>query len=289
MGDSLKSFLIAAAGWFGISHRDAIAAVREAGFGGVEILCKPGFFEHENPAHVEEVRAALANWPDAVVTFHAPFHTVDLSSTDPAVWDHAVDYVSQSLRVASSLRAESATVHTRGGGGPEAKEWADGNFAAFRRALDVLAPIATECNVTLSVENMPGQRFTAKSEELLDLIEPYPEHVVGVCIDTGHAHLAGDVVQTCGGLATRTFVMHIHDNNNQGRDDHAFPGQGTIPWRGVIRALQQNGYRGRNVIEYVERDAQGNSLAGLREKLQRIRNAIENTGLIRLNGRSETK
>lgn len=283
LGDPLKGFLVAAAGWFGVSHTDAIAAVRTAGFGGVEVLCKPGFFEPENPEHVEEMRTALAQWPDAIVTFHTPFHTVDLSSTDPETWDKAVQYVTQSFRVASVLGAESATVHTRGGG-PDAVNWAEGNLTAFNRTLDALVPIAAECNVTLSVENMPPPRFTTGAGDLLGLIEPYSADLVGVCIDTGHAHLAGDVVGICAALASRAFVMHIHDNHGEGKDEHGIPGQGTIPWPEVTRALLINDFKGRCVIEFVERDAQHNTVEGLRGTLESIKNGILETGLSDLIG-----
>ena len=67
-----EGFLISSIAWQGIQHSKAISEVGEAGFGGVEILCKPGHFDCENRMHVNEVQSALANWPDATVTLHAP-------------------------------------------------------------------------------------------------------------------------------------------------------------------------------------------------------------------------
>lgn len=281
MSNPLQSFLIGSAGWFGVSHSEAIPAVRDAGFGGVEILCKPGHFEPENSAHIEEIQAALAHWPDAIVTFHAPFHTADLSSTDPAEWQRSMTHVAHSMRVASTFRAESATIHTRGAG---QKEWFGDNLPAFRRSLDALVPVATECDMTLSVENMAGERFASQPEDLLGLLEGYSAKTLGVCFDTGHAHLTGATVAIAGALASRTYIMHIHDNHAVGKDEHNVPGQGTIPWPELVEALQTNGYKGRNVIEFVMRDFEGNTVENFSRILDIIAQGITTTGLTGLNG-----
>lgn len=287
MHDLHNAFLVGSAGWQGVPHCDAIAAVRAAGFGGVEILCKPGHFEPDNSEHVHEVRAALEDWPEAIVTFHAPFHTADLGSTDPTIQDESVRHVTQALRVAATFRAEGATIHTRGAG--ERKNWSDDNLPAFHRALVALVPVAAESNMTLSVENLPPPRFTSDAEDLLRLLETYPTNLVGVCFDTGHANLAGTVVRTAGALAPRTFVMHIHDNHGADKDEHLVPGQGTTPWGEVVEALQANSFRGRLVLEVVVPQSQGRNIGTLRVTLEEMRSAIVTTGLTNLNGSCEPK
>lgn len=279
VSNPLAGFLVGSAGWQGTPHVEAIAAVRAASFGGVEILCKPGHFEHDNQAHVEEVRNALTEWPDAMVTFHAPFHTADIGTTDPEVWESDVAHVAQSLRVASTLRAESATLHARGRG--EAKSWGSDNLAAFQRALGVLTPVAAECNMTLAVENLPPLRFTSEAEDLLQLLDGYPPDLIGVCFDTGHAHSMGKLIHIAGVLAPRAFVMHIHDNHAEGKDEHLVPGQGTIPWGELIEALQSRGFRGRYVLEVVAKE-------NLPLVLECISNGIAQTGLSAMT-RSQTR
>ncbi len=284
MKNELKTFLIATAGYFGVPHGQAIAAIRDAGFRGIELLCKPGHFEPENPAHVKEIEAALAGWPDAIITFHAPFHTADLGSTDPEVRKADVKYVADSLRVAQQFGSRSATIHVRGRG--LGAEWEDGNWTAFREALVELVPVAAECGMALCVENMPAHRFAGKPNDLLGLLEGHPSDQLGVCFDTGHANFAGEVIEIGSALASRTFVMHIHDNHAIGKDEHSIPGEGNIHWPKLVDSLRENGYRGWNVIEYVERDAQNNSIDRFRDKLSAIGKSITNTGLSGLNGRT---
>jgi len=271
----VSGFLVGSAGWQGTPHAEAIPAVRAAGFGGVEILSKPGHFEPDNPAHVTEVTTALADWPDATVTFHAPFHTADLAATDFEAWESDVAQVSRALRAASTFGARAAVIHTRGHG--KGMDWSDANFAAFRRALDLLLPVAVECRMKLAVENLPPRRFTAEPEELLRLLDCYPADAIGVCFDTGHAHNTGELIAMAGVLAKRSYVTHIHDNHGEGRDEHIVPGQGTIPWRELAETLLSSGFRGHCVLEVVAKE-------NLPLLLKSLKDAIVQTGLCALTG-----
>lgn len=236
MNEPWAGFLISSAAWQGVPHSLAIARVREAGFGGVEILCKPGHFECDNPEHIREVRRALDDWPEAIVTFHAPFYDLDLASSDSA----AQDYALRAMEVGSRLGADIMTVHTRSI--KEMGNWDADAFDAFRRNLSLL----TEGNMRIAVENLPPPHYTCHEDDLLRLLDGFPD--VGFCVDTGHAHLGGRSVEVARALAPRSFVAHLHDNHGDG-DKHLLPGQGTIPWKEVVEAL--GSFRGRLVIESV--------------------------------------
>ena len=253
MNDPWAGFLISSAAWQGVPHSRAIANVRAAGFGGVEILCKPGHFECANEDHIREVESALDDWPEAVVTFHAPFYDLDLASSDCDAGNHALRATDVALR----LRAETITVHTRRIS--EMGHWDEDAFNAFRRNLSLLAA----CNLTIAVENLPPPAFTSHEDDILALLDGYPD--VGACIDTGHAHLGGRTVEVAQALAERAFIAHIHDNRMTG-DNHLMPGRGTIPWKEVVEALR--GFRGRLVIETVRI-----------ESLDDLKKAIKETGL----------
>lgn len=244
-------FLISSAAWQGIPHSEAIESVRATGFGGVEILCKPGHFECGNSEHVEEVQSALDDWPEAVVTFHAPFHDLDLAGSE------AHEYALRAAGVAFHLRAETMTVHARGLNGP--RDWDEGAFHMFRENLSALS----DCGVSITVENQLPPRFTSHEDDLLRLVDGFPN--VGFCIDTGHAHIAGRVVELTRALADRALITHLHDNSGDG-DKHLLPGEGTIPWPAVLKALRD--FHGRPVIESVKI-----------ESLDALKTALNDTGL----------
>jgi sugar phosphate isomerase/epimerase len=125
------------------------------------------------------------------------------------------------------------------------------------------------------VENFPPPFFTSDEEELLRLLDEFPEHLVGACIDTGHAHLGGRLVDFARLLAPRTFVAHLHDNFARAKDEHLIPGRGTIPWGELVEALRTGGFRGQRVIEV-------NAVGTLGETLEKVKTAIVETGLSEL-------
>jgi len=242
----------------------------------VEILCKPGHFEHDNPEDISEVQAAVGDWPGGVVTFHAPFYDVDLASSDAGTRGGAVKESLKALDVAYTLGARNVTVHVRSN--PGMRERGAPNFEAFRGSLNELMQVAADRSISLSVENFPPPCFTALEDDLLHLLEDFPVRLVGACIDTGHAHLGGRGVQLAHALASRASAIHLHDNNAQGRDEHLIPGMGTIHWQDVVRALETGGFRGHLVAEVM-------MVESLAKTLDTLKRAIMGTGLSRL-GRS---
>lgn len=275
MADVHSRFLISSVAWQGIPHAQAITQVRDAGFGGVEILCKPGHFEPDNPAHVEGVRAALDDWPDADVTFHAPYYHVDLSSSDPAVREHDLRRVREAIETASSFRARNVTIHVRGN--PNMRFWDPENRPALDQSLRALADTVVKLGMTLCVENSPPPCFTCHERDVVSAIEGFPADTVGACIDTGHAHLAGRAVELAGALASSAFVAHLHDNHAAEKDQHLIPGGGTIPWAELVAAMRPS-FRGRLVMEVLMD-------GDLARTLDKTKRAIAETGLSGLVGR----
>ncbi len=269
MSDSPGRFLVSSVAWIGgPAHSEAISQVQAAGFGGVEILCKQGHFVQGDRACIADALSALRDWPDAVVTFHAPFWDVDLASCDRGEWDRSMRETMVALDTASQLGAANMTIHARKV--EMMQYWDDANREALHRSLDRLSAAASERRITIALENLPHPHFTSDENDLLRVVEPYPSDVVGACIDTGHAHLGGTVVRIASLLAPRTFVTHLHDNCARGKDEHLIPGRGTIPWAEVVEAMA--GFRGKPVLEVLMTGTLGETLASVRE-------AIEKTGL----------
>ena len=73
--------------------------------------------------------------------------------------------------------------------------------------------------------------------------------LVGLCWDTGHAHLQRvPQAWAIGQLGARLKVLHIQDNNAQ-NDDHILPLHGTIDWSTVLDGLRAAGYQGAWSLE----------------------------------------
>ena len=121
------------------------------------------------------------------------------------------------------------------------------------RDLRILEPIcerAQELGLELALEN--GHDL-AHMEYVLQLVERLSSPHVGICVDTGHAHLgdlgAARAVRLAG---SKLYTTHLQDNIGQ-VDDHMPPGQGTIDWPQVFAALREVGYHRPLILELTDR------------------------------------
>ena len=60
---------------------------------------------------------------------------------------------------------------------------------------------------------------------------------VGVCLDLGHAHITVGTAEAIRTLGDRIATVHVHDNHGI-KDEHLWPGDGTIDWPATAKALQ---------------------------------------------------
>lgn len=111
---------------------------------------------------------------------------------------------------------------------------------------------AKALGIGIAVENMVDFRDNRRRycggdpEELLHLIERINDPDVRICLDTGHANIAG---LNCGQLV-RAFGKHLratHINDNRSGkfgDEHLLPYFGSIDWQDVMEALTEVNYGG---------------------------------------------
>src|SRR5262249_36129153 len=108
-------------------------------------------------------------------------------------------------------------------------------FEAALSSIEHLRAFARPLGVTLLVENTPNDLATPERlKELLKALH-YPD--LGVCFDTGHAHMMSSVHQAFGVLEDRIRSTHIHDNKRD-RDSHLWPGEGNIDWDHTMQSLR---------------------------------------------------
>jgi len=116
-----------------------------------------------------------------------------------------------------------------------------------------LSDYAGENGVRLAVENMNDRigvglggrrRFGAELDELLGLLEAVDSPVMGICLDTSHAHVQGYdqplLIRTLGELL---IALHVSDNDGAA-DRHWIPLQGSIDWPPIVAALKEIGFGG---------------------------------------------
>ena len=88
-------------------------------------------------------------------------------------------------------------------------------------------------SVSIAFENVRKDDHLILSE----YFERYSPDFVGLCYDSGHANINGNLDKIMG-LGERLMVTHLHDNKGE-KDDHQYPGWGTIDWPKVTEWLKK--------------------------------------------------
>jgi len=143
--------------------------------------------------------------------------------------------------------------------------------AAARRSIEELQRIARPLGVRIVVEVIPNELSRAGS--LVHFVEAELEGLdIGICLDFGHAHIDGDVVDAVEMVSEHFVATHLHDNNGRS-DDHLLPFEGTIDWPAAITAVQKVGFDGPFIFEVVPQGSTKDTLARarhVREKIERL-------------------
>lgn len=157
--------------------------------------------------------------------------------------------VARSVELAGQMHIPWAVVHALpyvSHLGVTLEESRNMNVEFFRRLQKEAAP----GDVGLAFENIHGTEY-ATAEALIALCreaEGYGK--VGVCWDTGHAHLTPDMDQAASIMRLGKLLKctHIHDNHGK-TDEHILPMMGNIEWQPIMKALKESGYEGDFVYE----------------------------------------
>ena len=230
----------------------------EFGFREVELFATIGHFDYHDQAAV----AALAGWlQDAGLqlhSVHAPIvehrwygkwgAALSTASSDDSVREYAVKECLAALQVARSIPFRYLVVHL---GVPDDFDPPAGTNArvAALRTVEALAAAALPLGVQIAVELIPNTLSAAGA--LVRLVEDdleLPPPGVGICLDTGHAFLQGDLPEAIETVGGELVTTHVHDNRGTG-DDHLVPFDGTIDWPSALMAFQKVGYDGVIMFE----------------------------------------
>jgi sugar phosphate isomerase/epimerase len=260
--------------------RDHLIAVAQHGFGAIELFATRTHFDYHNPAAVADLQQWLADAGLELHGVHAPVtssyvagrwgHPLTLASVDPAARAAAVAEAEQALYIARRIPLQVLVVHL---GLPRTQSASpgDNNRDGARRSVEELQLLASPLGVRVAVEVIPNELSRAGSlvhfvEEDIDAPE------VGVCLDFGHAHMDGDLLDAIETVSGHVITTHVHDNRGR-TDDHLVPFEGTIDWPAAMTAVQKIGYDQTLLFEI---DAHGSPKETLvraqraREKLERL-------------------
>jgi sugar phosphate isomerase/epimerase len=263
--------------------REHLLEIAAHGFETVELFATRSHFDYHNPAAILDLQQWLAEAGLTLHGIHAPVMTayeggrwigpLNLASSDPDGRAQAVSETEHAIHIARRIPVNVLVTHiglprTASSGAP-----ADARSAA-RRSIEELQPVVAPLGVRIALEVIPNELSRAGSlvhfvENELDGLEG-PE--TGVCLDFGHAHMDGDLLDAIETVAEHLVTTHVHDNGGRS-DDHLVPFHGTIDWPSALTAVQKIGYDGPLLFEVGARGSARDTLAmarRAREKMERL-------------------
>jgi sugar phosphate isomerase/epimerase len=236
--------------------RDHLVEIASHGFEAVEIFATRTHFDFHDDAAVATIRQHLADTGLRPHAVHAP---TSEGYTD-GVWGppysiahgveasrrRAVDETLMAIKAARGLGADLVVLHP---GIPSAQEPEprDNRRDALIASVEELQHAAQPLGVRLAIEVIPNR--IGDADTLVRLLEDELEiDGLGICLDTGHARMLGDVSEAVEAASGYLVTTHLHDNDGR-RDDHRVPFDGAIDWPTVMMSFRKVGYDGTWIFE----------------------------------------
>lgn len=210
----------------------------------------------------QEIRALLRGWRGRL-GLHGPFWGVDMSTPDPEVRAIVTRRMMQALDVCADLGADQMVVHSP----YTAWDYHNLDHFAFRSAYEWLlhnchasmTPVvrrAETLGVQIVIENVQDKDPDIRGV----LAASFDSAAVQVSLDTGHAQFAHG---SFGAPPVDYFVRragaqlaHVHLQDGDGyADRHWPPGEGSVNWAAVFRALCELPVMPRLILELNDKSA----------------------------------
>jgi hexulose-6-phosphate isomerase len=228
--------------------REAVSVAREAGFAGIELaFAEQGELTMRTTA--DEARALAAETRAAGLEVTSLATTLlwqkTLSSEDEGVRAEAQAIVRKMLELAQALGVDTILIVPGLVGRGLSPEMVSGYEAVWRRSQASLRPLLAEAarrKVVIGVENV-WNRFLLSPLEMRRYLEELRSPWIKAYLDVGNVLRFGypqDWVRTLGPLIQR---VHVKDYKIA---ENTFVGllQGDMPWKAIVGAFREVGYRG---------------------------------------------
>ncbi|MGA2907028.1 MAG: sugar phosphate isomerase/epimerase family protein [Terracidiphilus sp.] len=223
-------------------HPGLLELADRSGAQAVEIFAARQHFDytsHEDVAELAEWFRSNALQP---LSMHAPMYPdremgragapgVNVLHPDKTRRIDAMDEIKRALESAEHIPIRNMVVHL----GERDDSWSQRTIELALTALEHLGAFAGPLGVRLLVENLLSEATTP--EHLVMILEMGHLDNVGVCLDLGHANITTGTAAAIATLGGRIASVHVHDNHGL-KDEHLWPGDGTIDWPETVKALK---------------------------------------------------
>ncbi len=222
-------------------HPGLLDSLAKGGAQAIEIFAARQHFDYSSKSHVKEIALWFAANPVQPFSLHMPLFgdtemgrsgapSVNVVHPEKSRRIDAMDEIKRALEAAEEMPLRYLVLHL----GDREDYWSPRTLEHAMTAIEHLQAFARPLGVNLLLENL--QNEVTEAAHLLEIIRIGHFRDVGVCFDTGHAHIGGGIAAAAAELKPLIRTTHIHDNHGQ-KDEHLWPGEGTIAWAETMQEL----------------------------------------------------
>jgi sugar phosphate isomerase/epimerase len=223
-------------------HPGLLELAGRSGAQAVEIFAARQHFDYTSREHVRELCEWFKSNTVEPFSMHAPLFpdremgragalSVNVIHPEKSRRIDAMDEIKRALESAEHIPFKHLIVHL----GEREDGWSPRTIEFAQTALEHLGAFARPLGVRVLVENLVSDPTTP--EHLVTILESGHLDNVGICLDLGHAHITVGIAEAIAVLGKRIVSLHVHDNHGT-KDEHLWPGAGTIDWTATVEALK---------------------------------------------------
>jgi sugar phosphate isomerase/epimerase len=244
-------------------HPGLLELAERSGAQAVEIFAARQHFDYTSREHVMELGEWFRSNQLQPFSMHAPLYpdremgragapSVNVIHPEKSHRIDAMDEIKRALEAAEHIPLRYLIVHL----GERNDTWSQRTIEFAHTALEHLAAFAGPLGVRLLVENLLSEATTP--QHLVTILELGHLDNIGVCLDLGHAHITVGTTDAIATLGKRIASVHVHDNHGE-KDEHLWPGAGTIDWPGTAKALKALAKPPATVLEIASSQAESHA------------------------------
>src|SRR5580698_6491730 len=223
-------------------HPGLLELAERSGAQAVEIYAARQHFDYGSREHIAELGSWFRSNTLKPFSMHAPLFpdremgragapAVNVLHPEKARRIDAMDEIKRALESAELIPFSNLVLHL----GERTDGWSQRSIEYAITALEHLGAFAHPLGVRLLIENLLSEPTTP--QHLITILDLGHLTNIGMCLDLGHAHITVGVDAAIATLGNRISTLHVHDNHAV-KDEHLWPGDGTIDWPAAIAALK---------------------------------------------------
>ena len=226
------------------SFEDDVRAYAAVGFQGIGVV--------RDKAHAYGVKAALELLKEHDLKVSELCVAGFFTETDADAFQRQVKDARQAINMANQLEAAVLILLA----GEPGNQTFDENSALLQRGLEAILPAAEKKGVRLALEPVhpmyrAGYSFIVTLAEALDVCDAIDASHLGVWLDMVHLWWDNSIFKQIDRASGRIFGVHINDFKKDTLSllDQGVPGEGVIPLRRMLDAIERAGWDGMYSVE----------------------------------------